>query len=150
MRLEKFFDPFAVFRKLILQSKKHFNQAQGEHAFGVSGRFAATELGGISNRWYDRGARVQWVLAILPQSKLPQSKLVQDEVLDSFGPDQMKPYRAVLPVPTDLEPEERAALPFQFDPFDQLAGANLRRVHLKRIAIRELALFLDRAAERLD
>src|SRR5260370_40452602 len=47
MRLEKFFDPFAVFRK---QSKKHFNQAQGEHAFGVSGRFAGTELGGILRR----------------------------------------------------------------------------------------------------
>src|SRR5260370_41332495 len=28
MRLEKFFDPFAVFRKLILQSKKHFNQTK--------------------------------------------------------------------------------------------------------------------------
>ena len=40
MRLEKFFDPFAVFRKLILKSKKHFNQAQGEHTFCVSGRFA--------------------------------------------------------------------------------------------------------------
>jgi hypothetical protein len=35
---------------------------------------------------------------------------------------------AVLPVPTELEPEEWTALPFQFDPFDQLAGANLRGV----------------------
>src|SRR6202011_1017270 len=47
MRLEKFFDPSAIFQKLILKRKKHFNQAQGEHTFGVSGRFAATELGGI-------------------------------------------------------------------------------------------------------
>src|ERR1700730_3367888 len=56
MRLEKFFDPFAVFRKLILHSKKHFNQAQGEHAFGVSGRFAATELGGICEEFHSSWA----------------------------------------------------------------------------------------------
>ncbi|SRR6266436_4065601 len=81
---------------------------------------------------------------------LPQPKLVQDEFLDTFGPGQAEPYEAILPVPTDLEPEERAALPFHLDPFDQLPGANLCGVYLERIAVRQLTPFLDRAAERLD
>jgi hypothetical protein len=62
----------------------------------------------------------------------------------------MEPYEAILPFPTDLEPKERAALPFQLDPFDQLPGAYLCRVHLEHISVRELTPFLDRTAERID
>src|SRR5712672_3451296 len=60
MRLEKFFDPSAVFRKLILKSKKHFNQAQGEHTFGVSGRLAATELGSIREEFHSSWTRFRF------------------------------------------------------------------------------------------
>ena len=62
----------------------------------------------------------------------------------------MEPNGAVLPVPTDLEPEERAAPSFQLNPFDQLTGVNLFGVHLERIAVRQLTPILDRATERLD
>jgi hypothetical protein len=62
MRLEKFLDPFAVFRKLILQSKKHFNQAQGEHAFGINGRFTATELGGLCEEFHS-----SWTAFVTPK-----------------------------------------------------------------------------------
>ena len=56
---------------------------------------------------------------------VPQPKLLQDEVFDPFRLGQVEPYGPVLPVPTDLEPEERTALPFQLDPCDHLSGANL-------------------------
>jgi hypothetical protein len=41
-------------RKADSPEQKHFNQAQCEHAFGVSGRFAATELGGICEEFHSR------------------------------------------------------------------------------------------------
>lgn len=62
----------------------------------------------------------------------------------------MEPYGPVLPVPMDLEPEERAAPSFQLNPFDQLPGINLFGVHLEGIAVRQFTPFLDRVAERLD
>jgi hypothetical protein len=55
----------------------------------------------------------------------------------------MEPYGPVLPVPKDLEPEERAAPSFQLNPFDQLPGINLFGVHLEGIAVRQLTPFLD-------
>jgi hypothetical protein len=48
-----------------------------------------------------------------------------------------------------LEPEKRAALSFDLDPFDQLPGAHLGGVHLERIAVRQLAPILYRVTERL-
>ena len=62
----------------------------------------------------------------------------------------MKPDGTILPIPMDLEPEERAAQSLQLNPFDQLSGVNLPSVHLECIAVRQLAPFLDRMAERLD
>jgi len=81
---------------------------------------------------------------------LPESKLLEDEFLNPFASGQMEPYEVILPFPTDLEPKERAALPFQLDPFDQLAGAYLCSVHLEHITVRELKPFLGRTAERID
>jgi hypothetical protein len=62
----------------------------------------------------------------------------------------MEPYGPVLPVPKDLEFEERATPSFQLYPFDQLPGINLFGVHLEGIAVRQLTPSLDRVAERLD
>ncbi len=62
----------------------------------------------------------------------------------------MEPYGPVLPVPTDLEPEERTALPFQLDPCDQLRGVNSSGVNLERVAVWQFAPFLDRVVESLD
>jgi hypothetical protein len=44
-----------VLCELILKSKEHSDQAQGQPAFGVSGWFAAAELGGetMSFRFFD-------------------------------------------------------------------------------------------------
>jgi len=84
------------------------------------------------------------------QHPLPQPKLVQDEVFDPFRPGQMEPYGSPLPVPMDLESEKRAAPSFQLNPFDQLIDANLFGVHLEGIAVRQLAPFPNRVAERLD
>src|ERR1700738_4637173 len=80
----------------------------------------------------------------------PRIEALVNEVFDPFRPGQMEPYGSPLPVPMDLESEKRAAPSFQLNPFDQLIDANLFGVHLEGIAVRQLAPFPNRVAERLD
>jgi hypothetical protein len=62
----------------------------------------------------------------------------------------MEPQRTGLSFPTDIESEEGTTLPLQFNPLDQVAGANRGCVDAECIAIRKLGFLDNSMMQRFD
>src|SRR5215510_5744687 len=106
MRVEEFFDPFAVLRKPILQGEQHFHQAQGKHAFGPSRRFAAAELGGFGEEFHSArsafGTPQSTAMQELPTDACQPSPVAgaSESVVKTSRP-RLRPNLRRLPRPSD-------------------------------------------------